>query len=187
MKLGRGTKLTLLFVTTFSCVKIAGGVWMEYEIAGFDNMDGSLLKTDLKSKRYDKTSFGISGTVHIVNDFCDDFEIELVLFHSAKGNNQFVKMPYKVPKDDLCTTVNGIYIKSKCARDVAAASDLPAPVENESLCALYKAGNYTIKQYILGKDVVPKFLQTGLYKAQILVNKKGSDEVSTFTLHVKLY
>lgn len=67
------------------------------------------------------------------------FQLELVLFHSAKGNNQFVKMPYKVPKDDLCVIVDGIFIKTDCAKDVADSSDLPAPVENESLCASYKA------------------------------------------------
>lgn len=50
---------------------------MEYELAGFDNMDGSLLKTDLKSKRYDKTSFGISGTVEIKIDFSNDYEVSI--------------------------------------------------------------------------------------------------------------
>lgn len=67
------------------------------------------------------------------------FQIEVLLFHSDKGNNQFVKLPYKVPKDDLCNIVDGIFIKSNCAKDLAAASDFPAPVANESLCAAYKA------------------------------------------------
>lgn len=48
---------------------------MEYELAGFDNMESSLLKTDLKSKRYDKSSFGISGTVQILLDFSNDYEV----------------------------------------------------------------------------------------------------------------
>lgn len=66
------------------------------------------------------------------------FQAEAVLFHSAKGNNQFVKMPYKVPRDKICKIVDGIYVSSGVAKDVAAASNLPEPKESESLCASYK-------------------------------------------------
>lgn len=65
-------------------------------------------------------------------------QAEVVLFHSAKGNNQFVKMPYKVPKDDLCKIVDGVYVKTGIAKDVAAVSDLPPLKDNESLCSKHK-------------------------------------------------
>lgn len=48
---------------------------MEYELTGFDNIDGSLLKTNLKSERYDKTTFGISGTVELFTDFSNDYDV----------------------------------------------------------------------------------------------------------------
>lgn len=48
---------------------------MEYEIAGFDNAEGTLFRSNLKSKRYDKTTFGISGTVEVVEDFSNDWEV----------------------------------------------------------------------------------------------------------------
>lgn len=88
------------------------------------------------------------------------FQLELNLFHSAKGNNQFVKLPYKVPKDDLCTIVDGIFIKSSCARDLADSSDFPAPIKNESLCAAYKTVTkiYLTKKMnaILNSNIVGK-------------------------------
>ncbi len=71
------------------------------------------------------------------------------LFYSQKGNNQFVKLPYKVPRDDVCNIIDGIYIKSGVAKDVADTSDLPAIQENESLCALYKA----VKQMFWRKKI----------------------------------
>lgn len=48
-------------------------------------------------------------------------------------------------------------------------------------------GKYEVRQYVLAAHVVPKFLQTGYYKAQFIATKKNSDEFSTFIIHVKLY
>lgn len=48
---------------------------MEYELAGFDNSDGGLFQTNLKAKRYDKTTFGIYGTVEILTDFNNDWDV----------------------------------------------------------------------------------------------------------------
>lgn len=44
-------------------------------MAGFDNADGGLIKTNLKSKRMDKSMFVIGGTVEIITDFNDDWEV----------------------------------------------------------------------------------------------------------------
>ncbi|KAJ6636975.1 hypothetical protein Bhyg_09701, partial [Pseudolycoriella hygida] len=161
-------------------------VWMDYELAGFDNADGSLFASNLRFKRINKTTYGISGTIDIRTDFSNDFEAEMVFFHSANGNNQFVKTPYKVPKDDACKIVDGIYIQSGSAKDVAVASDLPAPTENSSLCDAYKKGHYTMNEYLLSESVIPKYLQIGYYKAQFTATKKNSDDpndTSTFVLH----
>lgn len=49
--------------------------WMEYEVAAFENSEGGLFKTELKSKRLNKTTFGISGYVEILEDFSNDWEV----------------------------------------------------------------------------------------------------------------
>lgn len=81
-------------------------------------------------------------TINTIKITTITFQAELNLFHSAKGNNQFVKTPYKVPKDDLCNIVDGIYIKCGAAKDVGSASDLPMPKSGESLCNAYKKVTY---------------------------------------------
>lgn len=51
---------------------------MEYELAGFDNANGSLFTTNLRAKRHDKTTFGITGTAEILVDFSDDYEVMIL-------------------------------------------------------------------------------------------------------------
>ncbi len=67
------------------------------------------------------------------------FQTEVNIFYSSKGNNQFVKLPYKVPRGDSCNIVDGPFVKYGAAKDLAEVSTFPAPVPNESLCANYKA------------------------------------------------
>lgn len=54
------------------------------------------------------------------------------------GNNQFVKLPYKLPRHDLCTFCDGTFTQYGIAQKIADASDFPAPQNNQSLCTLWK-------------------------------------------------
>lgn len=65
-------------------------------------------------------------------------QVEFIILYSAKGNNQFVKLPYKIPKDDLCNFADGAFTHYGPAKTLADASDLPAPQTGVSLCTLYK-------------------------------------------------
>lgn len=63
--------------------------------------------------------------------------MEFNVFYSAKGNNQFVKLPYNVPKTDLCTFLDGPFTRYGVAKHLSDASDFPAPQKGKSLCVLY--------------------------------------------------
>lgn len=52
--------------------------WTEFELVGFDNIaSGTLLRTYLKFKRFDKETHGLGGRIEILNDFSDDWEVHV--------------------------------------------------------------------------------------------------------------
>lgn len=112
--------------------------WTEFEFNALENDDGSLIKTNLKVKRFNKTHSGLSGTVELKTELSNEWTLEGVLLYSSKGNNQFVQLPYKFEKQDLCTFFDGMFTKYGMPELLADVSDFPAPQENISLCILYK-------------------------------------------------
>ncbi len=106
------------------------------------------------------------------------FQTEIILFYSSKGNNQFVKMPYKVPREGTCNIVDGAWTNYGIAKDLAVVSTFPAPVPNESLCAKYTA----VKQIALNNKKNPKFAAQStflgkLYSPRLYCSKGYSSEV----------
>lgn len=56
--------------------KVAAALWHDYEMVGIDNIkNGSLITTDLRHTRINKTTFAISGTVNFLSDFSNDWEV----------------------------------------------------------------------------------------------------------------
>lgn len=94
-------------------------MWLEFELLRIENIvSGTLCRTNLTIKRFDKGTYGVNGRFDILTDFSDDWEVscglefiievikeinlikmlqlELNIFYSAKGNNQFVTKKSKV-------------------------------------------------------------------------------------------
>lgn len=68
----------------------------------------------------------------------DDWEFEAFLLYSSKGNNQFIRLPYKMLKRNLCSFLDGKFTSHGVPEKLASASDFPLPQGNVSLCTLYK-------------------------------------------------
>lgn len=112
--------------------------WTDFEFTAFENIDCSMAKTNLKVKRYNRTHSGFSGTIELKTEFNNEWTFEAYLLYSSKGNNQFVRLPYKFLKQDLCSFFDGMFTKYRMPEILANVSDFPAPQENVSLCILYK-------------------------------------------------
>lgn len=55
--------------------KVALTKWTEFELVGFDNINGTLLRSFMKFKRIDTATYGISGRLEVVNDFSNDWQV----------------------------------------------------------------------------------------------------------------
>lgn len=60
--------------------------------------------------------------------------MEVLLFHSAYGNNQFTQLPFKIRKTSFCDTMKNSY-KTYLMNELKSVSDLPYS-NDEDLCKL---------------------------------------------------
>lgn len=66
------------------------------------------------------------------------FQIALEVYHSALGNNQYVRMPYSI-KTDLCAYFNGPYRKYAMPSLKPPECDMPyTEDENVNVCEIFK-------------------------------------------------
>lgn len=61
--------------------------WTDYDFTRVENIDCSLMKTNVKVKRINRTCSGFSGTVELKTEMSNEWEFEGVLLYSSKGNN----------------------------------------------------------------------------------------------------
>lgn len=59
----------------FDFIEKVSAVWLDLEIVGFDNMNSSLMSTNLRPSRFNKTTFALIGSIEIVSDFSNDWQV----------------------------------------------------------------------------------------------------------------
>lgn len=133
------------------------------------------------------------------------FKGEVKVYVSAKGNDQYILSPLKIPRGPLCSKINDDYRKF-LMKELGTTSDLPSS-DDEDICPLFVKVNptankyeqkidfvflclqktYNVKDYLFATDNIPKFLQPGWYKVHIMISDKSGTLVSGLELTCHLY
>lgn len=110
--------------------------WSDLEIVSIENFNSSgTIVFDVDVKRLTRTEFAIAGTVTVAADY-QSTTTDIVIYFSAKANNQYVLLPLKFGAKPTCEQVNGLYVKY-VMKDLADVSDLPQVDEpGQEVCDL---------------------------------------------------
>lgn len=102
------------------------GAQYELEIVKLELHSGEeyLKFKGIRAKRYNRTVFGIFGDVEITVAFDEKWEVEVNVYRSKLGNNQWDLTPMKVTRRSACDFVDSIY-KPKIQPDVKDISNFP--------------------------------------------------------------
>lgn len=66
-----------------------------------------------------------------------EFQVEVKVFYSAKGNSQYTLSPYRFPRTSLCTALESPIWKSSTENNLRKGSDLPER-NGQQLCFAIK-------------------------------------------------
>ena len=97
----------------------------------------------LKVTRYNKTVFAIKGGVNIVQDFGEEWSIQMDVWRSKLGNNQWVLTPLKVPKSNTIVFLKNVYVPSM-QDDFKDTTNLPYYKSGEKLLSFKGVNNYKL-------------------------------------------
>lgn len=112
--------------------------WDDYDINSIVAMNETtdLMDFKIKYKRINRTTYGMSGSVQFSNLM--GIESELLIYHQPKGGNRFVLTPYKLPRGNICQSLNNDYRKF-LMEDLHMFSNLPySDDETEDLCQKFQ-------------------------------------------------
>lgn len=111
-------------------------MWNDFELGTLQSMNGtgSVVDFNVKSKRMSRSTFGITGTLTINDDF-KNYEAEVKVYLSAKGNDQYVMSPLKIARGPFCAKINDDYRKF-LMKELGTTSDLPSS-DADDLCPLF--------------------------------------------------
>ncbi|XP_037038393.1 uncharacterized protein LOC119075913 [Bradysia coprophila] len=169
------------------CVVGVQAWWTEFELAGVDNSEEGILKSDLKVTRFNKTTYTLGGIIEITDNLEQDYDCEAKSAVSRQGNNQFTFLPYKISRDNCCQFFDSLYFRL-LEKELAEYSDLPKRENGISLCNTYKKGVYTLKPDPVDKNIFVKYVDPGTYRGDIMFFRKGSAEISSIvSVYLKLY
>lgn len=142
-------------------------------------------------------------------------QITVDAFISARGNNQYTKLPFRIPKMTLCSFYNEPYRKYMMPSMKPPAADyLYTDDPNKDICQILKDDGgvrilhmhskairmtcifptvslqkvYPMNNVIVDKSTFPPFLATGIYKV-VFTNTYGpNDEVDSYLItQIRVY
>lgn len=97
-----------------------------------------------------------------------DFQQSFNFYYSQLGNNQFEKLPYRVPRTNYCDYLNKDYRKYFMESMRSPASDLPvADDPNVDLCERIRSDHEVTKGYRIHVD---RKYQSNLFFLQFSVD-----------------
>lgn len=109
----------------------------------------------LRIKKISRNTFGLSGTLLINKNLGDDVKAEVLVLHGPK-KGRF----YGSQKESICKFIAE---EKKVYPDLVEASNLPEP----GTCPIPK-NNYTINNYVVKKENLPKLVPAGDYFIEVM-------------------
>ncbi|XP_058819313.1 uncharacterized protein LOC131682109 [Topomyia yanbarensis] len=149
---------------------------IEIEMQRFEQLGATSLidATNLRIRKYNRTSPVLNGTILIHKDLNNFYEGSMKVFYSRLGNNQFNEYPLKWSPKPFCHMLNDSY------RDLQHIflnhSNFPQ-VSDEGLCP-FPQGTYWFNNAMFPTEFIPQIVQNGYWRMSIMVN----DDV-----HLNLY
>lgn len=110
----------------------------------------------LRVKKISRNTFGLSGTVLVHKNLGDDVKAEIIVLRGP-NKDRF----YTSKSESICKFTSE---EKKVYPDLVEASNLPAP----GTCPIPK-NNYTVNNYIVRKEHLPKIVPPGTYFIEILL------------------
>lgn len=109
----------------------------------------------LRINKISRNTFGLSGTVLIHKNLGDDVKAEVLVLHGPKKGRVYASQ-----KESICKFTAE---EKKVYPDLVAASNLPEP----GTCPIPK-NNYTVNNYVVRKEHLPKLVAPGDYFIEVL-------------------
>lgn len=120
------------------------------------NIDSEYIdKGTLRIKKISRNTFGLSGTVFVHKNLGDDVKAEIIILHGPNKGRVFASQ-----KESICKFTAE---EKNVYPDLVEASNLPEP----GTCPIPK-NNYTVNNYIIRKEHLPKLVAPGNYFIEIV-------------------
>lgn len=129
-------------------------MWNDFELGAMQNMNESSAAIDfnLKTKRVNRTTYGVTGTIGVKGDqekfevsflyICHSYliaktllQVEVKVYVSSLGNDQYILYPFKISRTPVCKVINNEYRKY-LMDEFTKTSDLPAS-NDDDMCPLF--------------------------------------------------
>lgn len=151
--------------------------------------------------------YGFSGTITFMDEDFSKYSAAATVSYSARNDNAFAKLPLSMPEGPLCDKLNNEY-RRYLMKPLARASEM-LDADTGDLCELFEKviemtwmhsfhfmqilcsiflriqKTYTVTNYELDTRTIPRFLQTGYYKVDVIVFEAITHE-ATFVLRAML-
>jgi hypothetical protein len=90
----------------------------------------------LRVKRFNRTVYVIDGNLEVHRDFDQNWDVQMDVWRSKLGNNQYDLTPMRVPRQNTCEFIKNVY-KDKMYPSFKISSNFPE-FEEEVNCPFPK-------------------------------------------------
>lgn len=133
------TKILTILLLVYQCEYISATEIQinRVELLNSTYKEGFYNFSELLVTRINRTAYVINLQVMIYLDIDENFEFEVSFHHNRLNNNQYNKMPYRIPRKTICQALDQFYKKLiwPAVKDV---SNLPQVKEGEHVCPVKK-------------------------------------------------
>ncbi|XP_055543291.1 uncharacterized protein LOC129728848 [Wyeomyia smithii] len=162
------TLLILLVVTAAVIVSASIDVMFEKieQVNGTHIYDLSKIRV----RKFNRTIWVLDGTMDLLVDGDDRYEISVIAAYSSLGNNQFNQYPMKIAPHRLCqffsTTWREYYSYFKDCTNFPEIGACPVT-----------AKQYYAKNLILDSNIFPPYLPRGLWRSSVIMKMVGNEDI----------